>query len=224
MGLLEVQTSSRWRWTESISLLVIFTALAASVKLHLGWVTSLDQGVAGWLTGWENSSRTAGFIMVSKFGSPLVATILAVALILWLWWKRERIAAGISFLIYFCGNALALAVKYLVGRVRPMHELVADSGFSFPSGHVFSSTLLILLLLLILNHYLEFGGQFLATVAAVLWLGMLMIARVYLRNHYATDVLGSVLLASGWLMASQLICSVIIARVPRLANIQGDDE
>ncbi|KRL56957.1 phosphatase PAP2 family protein [Furfurilactobacillus rossiae] len=216
MGLLEVSSSSKWRWWTSISLLVIFAVLAESVKLQSGFITGVDQGFATSFASWQTSSKTALFVLISKFGSPVVATIAALALILWLWWQRERIAAGISFLIYFGGNAIALLVKYMVGRVRPTHELVADNGFSFPSGHVFSSTLLILLLLLVLGHYLKFKPQLFATIIAVIWLVILMIARVYLRNHFATDVVGSVLLAGGWLLLSQQLITEVIKRIPSL--------
>lgn len=216
MGLLEASSSSKWRWWTSISLLVIFVALAVSVKLQSGFVVGIDKGFATFFAGWQTSSKTALFVLISKFGSPVVATIAALALILWLWWQRERIAAGISFLIYFGGNAIALLVKYMVGRVRPTDELVADSGFSFPSGHVFSSTLLILLLLLVLSHYLKFKPQLFATIIAVIWLVILMIARVYLCNHFATDVVGSVLLAGGWLLLSQQLITEVIKRIPSL--------
>ncbi|WP_225353573.1 phosphatase PAP2 family protein [Lacticaseibacillus thailandensis] len=99
------------------------------------------------------------------------------------------------------GSAFAEIIKQLVGRSRPLHQLVPDSGYSFPSGHTFCTTVLVItLLILCLPQIKDQENQLIAIVIGVVWIGMVAASRVYLRDHYASDVIASLLLAGGYLL------------------------
>jgi len=126
-----------------------------------------------------------------------------VAASLWLLAWRRWFAAVVIW-VSLAGNSLILwAIKSVVARPRPdqVQALLPASGYSFPSGHTFSSLafygLLGLMLLL-----LSFRSGLLRSAAA---LGIAAISslvglsRVYVGAHWPTDVLGGWLLGIAWL-------------------------
>lgn len=100
--------------------------------------------------------------------------------------------------------ALMSLLKIIFARIRPLEPLLAPAlGYSFPSGHSMMSFTFYGLLIYLVNRY---------TINPVLkWftisgLGILIImigfSRIYLRVHYATDVLAGFSLGIAWLMFS----------------------
>lgn len=57
--------------------------------------------------------------------------------------------------VIFGTNALALLLKDIIARHRPMNQLVFDSGYSFPSGHTISAFLLMILVLVVARQRLR---------------------------------------------------------------------
>jgi membrane-associated phospholipid phosphatase len=86
-------------------------------------------------------------------------------------------------------------VKSAVGRPRPADPLVHTSGESYPSGHAANSVgwlaLGIALSILIPTR----GGRIAAIAAGALLAVLVGLTRIYLRAHYASDVLAGEALA-----------------------------
>lgn len=177
----------------------LFLILAILVKTQFAPLMRLDQR---WSTSFSASAlgqHVRVWEWLTLFGSPLVMSGLAVVLALFLWRIRQHSWAGVTLLGVIGGDGLLLVVKQLVGRLRPLHQVVADTGFSFPSGHVFGTVLLAAMLITLLHRFLK-GNAVFWWVTALIILGVIgvLLARLGLRAHYPSDVLGSVLLANGW--------------------------
>lgn len=139
-------------------------------------------------------------------GSAPSISLLTSGTALWLWKQHRRLDAIFTVGIPI-SNALAKTlVKQLVHRPRPSPFLVAMSdnkkSKSFPSGHVCTSVsfwgwLVAMSFLRGTNKALE--------GLALLCLAGVGPARVYLGDHWTTDVLGGYLFSGGWLgLALQL--------------------
>ncbi len=185
-------------------LLALFTALAWWVHYHP--VLPIDVAITREFQ--ENQAPWLKYTMiaVSYIGEvPLlsIGIVLLTAAILWL--VRLRLEA--VMLVASCATSSLLngLIKLIVARPRPTARLVeviqAASGQSFPSGHVM--------------QYVAFWG-FLFSLAIILFKGkrwwriaLLIVSalfiilvgpsRIYLGDHWASDVLGGYLIGGVWL-------------------------
>jgi undecaprenyl-diphosphatase len=168
-----------------------------------------DRTMPHWLAG----HRTAFFNTVSYLGSEAGNThmILAVGLVVGavaLAVIRRWRPIVFLLVVMFGELTLFLGSSAIVGRARPdvPHLDGQLPTSSFPSGHLAATILLyssIVVLLLPRVHGRWRGPVITAAVAlAVLMPVWVAVSRMYRGMHHPTDVLGSVLLAAGWLAAT----------------------
>lgn len=142
---------------------------------------------APWLDTAARIVTTLGLIVIVGAAVFLAAVLL----------YRRRHALRAAALVF--GAALAWAsvwiTKWAVDRPRPPDPLVHTSGQSFPSGHAANSigwlALAIALGALIPNRVARTAAVTAGALAAVL----VGLSRIYLRAHYASDVLAGEALA-----------------------------
>lgn len=186
----------------------VFAILAILVKLNANSVQLIDDHGFQLLANLNGAGATALFSGIAALASPVVTVLVMVVFSVFLYLKHSRLLGLFAITTFIGGDALALGLKYLVARLRPSNQLVADTGFSFPSGHVFGTVLLVTIVL-------SLGLQFIASrpwrvgliVFGIVWIFLVMLSRVYLRDHYTSDVVGSWLLAEGcWYQAKAWFC------------------
>ena len=158
------------------------------------------------LTRWLQDSLPPHDRAVSLLTYPgrivwlLPVAFLAVTLV-----RRQWLSALFVFVAGVTGLLVADVLKLLVTRARPSDELVwvydVSEDYSFPS-----TTALLSVVLLGMVCYLA-GRERLWSPFAVVVLGvspMLVLAsgvsRIYLGEHWATDVLGGWLFGGAWLL------------------------
>lgn len=136
---------------------------------------------------------------VTFLGDPVTIGLLTIGLMLYLWHQKKPHASVWYGLLQFFGYSIVLLVKYTVARPRPDLRLITVHGFSFPSGHTFSTVIFVFTLFAIFLPKLKATWQKdLFILLGWCWILLIMYSRVYLRAHYVSDVLGGLFLASGW--------------------------
>jgi undecaprenyl-diphosphatase len=80
-------------------------------------------------------------------------------------------------------------VKSVVDRPRPPHPLVHTSGQSYPSAHAANSVGWLALAIALTVVIPTRAGRIAAMIAGALLAGVVGLSRIYLRAHYASDVL-----------------------------------
>ncbi len=142
--------------------------------------------------------------VVSVVGYPpqvavLTGAILVVLFVIGLRW--EAVMAALAALGVSGAGAL---VKIIVHRPRPSANLIhvaqqLDS-YSFPSGHVLLYTAFLGFLLFLAYTLLKrsLGRTLILSILGGL-VGLVGLSRIYLGDHWASDVLGAYLLGSLWL-------------------------
>jgi undecaprenyl-diphosphatase len=145
---------------------------------------------------------------VTELGSTAAMTILAIALLVAELLARRPwagIAAAATIGLASLGNELA---KGLIERTRPdlIQPIVAERGYSFPSGHAALSMVGYgIAAVLVARSGAPDGIKVAAAVVAGCLVALIGISRVYLGAHFPTDVVagwlagGAVVLLFAWL-------------------------
>lgn len=177
---------------------LIFAVFLGGVQTNADWIQQLDQWGYQLLQP-TTTARTQFFAAITWLGDPRLLLPLSLVICILLCW-RHQLSSGIKFAgLQFVGYALVIAVKYSIQRARPNHKLIPANGFSFPSGHTFATTVFVLAVVALLWPRLSrHWQQVIALVVAGCWIILVMASRVYLRNHFTSDVLAGLCLASGW--------------------------
>jgi undecaprenyl-diphosphatase len=197
--------ATRGRLLVTIGVLCTFLALAAAIRhawLPLQW----DLPIQRFVEDHRTSALDTLFRTVSRFGSTLVVLAAGATLAL-LTWSRCR-AVSIAIVVSTLARPpLEFTLKTAVGRDRPnFGQLVNGEGSSFPSGHVMAAIALYGLAPIVVGLF---------TRSRVVWwtsvvLSALMIlaigaSRVYLGVHWFSDVVGSLLLGSFFLLGIEAV-------------------
>lgn len=177
---------------------LVFAVFLWGVQQNAGWIHRLDHWGYQLLQP-TTPLRTQLFIVITHLGDPILLLPLSLLVLAICWWRHQR-GRGLWFAgLQIIGYCLVIAVKYSILRPRPDRKLIPASGFSFPSGHTFATTVFTLAVLAIVwPHLKERWQRVLASLLAACWILLVMASRVYLRNHFTTDVLAGLFLGSGW--------------------------
>lgn len=186
------------RDTAMLGLFALWLYWVFAVWSQSTWIHHFDRGVALSLhhtPAWFQSAM----LTYTLFGNPHSMTIIIVIVTLLLIIFRQSKGA-----VFFAINAGLLAaygnyfIKQIIQRPRPTAwRLTNIGGFSFPSGHATTTTVLIgsLLVLaydLIKNQTLK---RWLLGLG-ILLIGLMLVSRVIVGVHYPSDVLGGAVLGS----------------------------
>jgi undecaprenyl-diphosphatase len=109
-------------------------------------------------------------------------------------------------------SLIVVTVKEIIGRDRPLDalQLSHPGGFSFPSGHPFAVVSSWCFIPLVIALYTQRRWIWWASVAVVWSLAVLVGAsRLYLGVHYASDVVGGLLLALLFVAGSEVVIGVL---------------
>jgi membrane-associated phospholipid phosphatase len=142
------------------------------------------------------------FALVTHLGDANTLTALCIVVAAVLVWRGQR-ALALMWVVAVAGNGtLNRVLKSVFERVRPAHEhgfLVADRGWSFPSGHSSGSVVAYGMLAYVILRFVSVRWQLpvlLLAAAAAFTTGA---SRVFLQVHYASDVLAGFASGLAWL-------------------------
>lgn len=174
--------------------------------------TAFDHRVLEALVVHRSATLTAWAVAVTNLGSPVGVAVLAVAVAALAW---RRLGSPWPALLIVATPAVAAAVstctKLLVGARRPPAglQLVTETDPSFPSGHVTATVALLATLTAVVGHHAGRAARVALIASAVLAATAVGLTRLYLGVHWATDVLGGVLLGA----AAALIAHILYRRI-----------
>ena len=149
-----------------------------------------------WLGSWVAVLVAAGLVLLLVLRRRLPVGFLLLAVVAW---------AGTQG-----GTTLA---KNVVQRPRPPEDLrlVSAHGWSWPSGHTATATLVFAVLATVvwmLNT--SVGLRVLAVMGSTLVAVAVAFSRVELGVHWTTDVLASVVFATAWLLILGMLLGTVV--------------
>jgi len=137
--------------------------------------------------------------VITFFGSKHFLVPAYVILVLYFLFGKKDVVLAITIgIIRIVSKFFILGSKVIFKRIRPEDPIGTPAGgFSFPSGHAISSfTFFGLLIYLIWSTTLRKVWKIIISLTLFLCACTIAFSRVYLRVHYATDVLAGICVSS----------------------------
>jgi undecaprenyl-diphosphatase len=161
-----------------------------SVNLNVNlWSASINKGFF---------TLPAQLIAVIFDTTALAAISLVVAILLFILHQRRY---GLLLLGAMAGDALLVELfKTVIMSPRPLNGIVAESGYSFPSGHTTGSV--VFFGVLIYFVWENWGSKKVKALTGGLYFSVTAVVgfdRIYLNVHWFSDILGGVFLGAFWL-------------------------
>ena len=166
--------------------------LGLGLLARTSFVTRLDLRVDVKAEGHRSPLETAAALGVTDTAAEAVGICILLAAVIALVLRRRRWDAARLFIAVGTAWTLGIAMKLLIDRSRPpasLWLLRPDSAGSFPSGHDTTACVMVVIALVVFRGMPI--ARVVATVLAVVFAIVVGASRVYLGDHYPTDVLGS---------------------------------
>ncbi|MEO7264222.1 MAG: phosphatase PAP2 family protein [Ferruginibacter sp.] len=167
---------------------------------------AFDNRIFAGIDSFHNSQNTSLMQVITFFGSQyflLPANILLV-IIVFLKEKNKWTAVKIAA-IAISSTAIMFLLKSILQRQRPEVPLVVKAhGYSFPSGHTFTSLCFFGMLIYIV--YKKINNSILKWMLNGLMILLVLLigfSRIYLKLHYASDVIAGLCLGTIWLLMAK---------------------
>lgn len=185
-----------------VALAAGFTAILEDV-LEGDGIAGIDQPAAGWIAAHRDPWLTTALRLATDAGgaAPLAA-LAALACAAAVWRCRSWLPVLLA-VVGVGGIALVIVVaKVLVIRNRPHASVavLAEDGYSFPSGHAAGTSAIALFSAWLLTRWLitSWPGRVLVWAVAIGLTAVIGFSRVYLGVHYVSDVAAGWLLGAAW--------------------------
>ena len=163
-----------------------------------------DERVFNSVRPYISDGLTSFMLVITFLGKHDLLIPLNFVLIAFFIYRKERWFATRIAALSLSSLLLMFILKFFFQRNRPLQPVIDDvSGYSFPSGHALMSVVFYGLFIHMIWH--EVKTKWLRiTLMVVLGILILTIAfsRIYLRVHYASDVIAGIAVGFIWLVLS----------------------
>lgn len=171
---------------------------------------------AAWLTPIMQS--------ISDLAYPVVLVVMLLAIEVFAPGRRPGLCAAVNLVL---ATLLNLLLKTLIQRPRPEgYRLVAESGFSFPSGHsMVAMAFYGLLIWMVWRYEKDALVRRLGVIGFGLVIVLVGLSRIYLGVHYASDVLAGFCASIAWLgVYTKLLAPVFLAPRKDPRGVPGEKD
>ncbi len=211
----------------AIVLIAFFCSMAVVVflikEVFLDKTFTLDETVFSIFKGYVSDATTSFFSFFTLFGSHRFLVPANLILMAYAFFIMRNKWFGIKVTsVAFTSLFMMFALKMFFNRPRPEIPLLAEvRGLSFPSGHAFMSFTFFALLIYVINKQIKtIWLRYLLIFMCLCMIVIIALSRIYLRVHYASDVMAGLAIGLIWLVISLSILTYIEKRTKeaRLRN------
>ena len=196
--------TSRFILALVLFLVILFAFVAITDEIVLGHESGFDQSISDAISSQVSPVATRLMEVVTFFGSAnFLFPAYLVLIIYYLFRKNIKLALDIT-MIGLSSTGILFLLKEIFKRHRPLDPLIRNvTGFSYPSGHSFSSfTFFGLIIYILWKTGITRGWKIVISTLLFLFAATIALSRVYLRVHYPSDVVAGFCLSVIWLMLS----------------------
>ena len=193
---------------EFLFLLLLLLALVIFIyEIRMVFIresTDFDDRVFNSIKPYINDGLTRVMLVITFLGKHNLLIPLNFVLILFFIYRKEKWFATRIAALSLSSLLLMFILKFFFQRNRPQQQLIDDvSGYSFPSGHALISVVFYGLFIHMIWHEVKTTWLriLLMSMLGVLIL-LIAFSRIYLRVHYASDVIAGITVGFIWLVLS----------------------
>ena len=171
-----------------------------------------DDAVFKMLTQYTNPATTHTMLLFTFFGSTkFLLPAYIILSVFFLFYKRDRWQSISIAAVGLSSIGLLFLLKNIFHRHRPLEPLTSNViGYSYPSGHSFSSfTFFGLLTFIIWQTNIAKIWKWILSILFIGLAACIALSRVYLHVHFASDVVAGFCLSIIWLSISLWILTKI---------------
>lgn len=205
----------------AIAALWLFSEVADNV-IDQDRLAQFDAQVLVLLAPWRTSAGLTIASVMSRFGTSLVMSALALVVLLSLHRRNWRAVTAGWVLVFGGGKLMEALLKHTFHRTRPIGALqhLANPTYSYPSGHAMGAMIgygVLAYMALLRVH--RPAARAAVTATAALMILAVGLSRLVLAVHYFTDVVGGYAAGAVWLALS--LAAVQAARERFAAAMKG---
>jgi len=172
----------------SVFALVFLFILICVISHHI--LTIPNDNLYHFFRGLRNPALDHVAIFITAFGKVTVLLPMMIVVFVTLWLTRQRRLAWHWLLLFIISAAVVWFFRHVYYYPRPPGIALIKSSSSFPSGHVVLSTICYGFLAWLAAQRFHKARTWIYT-AAILWIIIIAISRLYLGDHWFSDVLGA---------------------------------
>jgi membrane-associated phospholipid phosphatase len=205
-------------WAIFLVCIIVFLYLSSAILA--GGELGIDQAAFGFAKEIANPTLSRFIEFITFFASRNFLTPAALLLVGYFLFIRKHRWYSLKVPVVALGSiTLNVVLKYFFDRPRPMMPLVEASGLSFPSGHsMVAASFYGLLIYLVWHNVKDKMLRNILIAFLVVFVFFIGFSRIYLRVHYATDVMAG--FAAGFLWV--VIGIATLRRIERLSKKEID--
>ena len=162
-----------------------------------GQIVQADMRLANLMSAFRDPSLTSFFTIVTALGSGLVIVVLAVAVSLLLWLSHRLYCLPGLWIALIGNTATVILLKNLFARARPALAVYGENSYSFPSGHSAGAVAFFGFVTYVVIRE-RLAPVWVSLAAGVTIIFSIGLSRIYLVEHYLSDVLNGYLVGVLW--------------------------
>jgi undecaprenyl-diphosphatase len=172
-----------------LACILVFLIIGAEVASATGPL-EFDENAFALAKSMQSAGFTQFIEFITFFASRHFMTAAALMLIAYFLFVRRHKWYSLKVPVVALGSiSLNLVLKYFFDRQRPDLPLVEASGLSFPSGHsMIAASFYSLIIYLTWKHVKSKPLRNFLVALLVIFILLIGFSRIYLRVHFATDV------------------------------------
>ncbi|MFH1583068.1 MAG: bifunctional DedA family/phosphatase PAP2 family protein [Candidatus Falkowbacteria bacterium] len=167
----------------------------------------LNQNITSVWQPWLNKLM----IFITNILSPEILLAVAILAAIYFFIKKNWYNTALIFMGSVGGLILGAILKQLIGRLRPLGGLVAESGLSFPSQHSLMALIFFSLIMFLFTEKIKNKlFKILFIFSNLFFIILVGFSRIYLKVHWFSDIIAGLALGLFWLTFLILAFAVII--------------
>jgi undecaprenyl-diphosphatase len=167
--------------------LLVFIIIAVIADMSFPGDAAVNNSINGIQSGFLDSAMP----LVSYLGAFPYCIIASLLIGLVFWLLKKRIESLVIVGVPYIGVVISYVLKFLIDRPRPLEDGLENS---FPSGHTIYTSILMGLIIYFLPQVVKNKAVCMALqITAGLVIAIMAFSRLYLQNHWLSDVLSSLI-------------------------------